>query len=74
MEHARIRLHDVDGDDFGIAELPAGWQLEAGDLLVDENDRLAHVTRFIPSPPGAPIAALVEVSPLSGMVAPARDG
>jgi hypothetical protein len=35
LELTRVRMHAVDGDDRGFADLPAGWTLEVGDLLVD---------------------------------------
>jgi hypothetical protein len=36
-----VRMHAVEGDDRGAAELPVGWTLEVGDLLVDEDGRAA---------------------------------
>jgi hypothetical protein len=66
LELARVRLHDHTGDDRGTVELPGGWVLEPGDLLVDDDGRLVRVRRLIPSPPGSAIAALAEVVPLYG--------
>lgn len=57
-----IRLHSVDCDDLGTVEVPAGYLLRRGDLLVDRNSRLVRVVEFVPSPPGS-IAALVKVVP-----------
>jgi hypothetical protein len=54
------RCHECPERPRGIAELPNGWMLEVGDLLVDEDDRLVRVLELIP---GKPIVALVRVAP-----------
>jgi hypothetical protein len=40
LELARVRLYDVDGDDVGLVELPAGSEIGPGNVLVEERGRL----------------------------------
>jgi hypothetical protein len=61
VELARVRLHDVDGDDLGVVELPDGSVLEVGDEVAAEDGRIVRVTRLVPSLPRSVIAALAEV-------------
>jgi hypothetical protein len=56
-------LQADDGDYRCIAELPVGWTLEVGDLLVDQDDRLVRVLELIPTPPGSMVAGLAKVAP-----------
>jgi hypothetical protein len=35
------------GDDVGTIELPVGWEIERGDLLASEDDRLVRVVDLI---------------------------
>jgi urease accessory protein UreE len=63
LELVRVRLHDRSGDDLGVAELPAGWTLGPGDLLVDGDGRVVQVVELVPFPPPSRIAALAKVTP-----------
>jgi hypothetical protein len=64
VELVACRLHDSTGDDLGRIELPLGWELGPGDLLVDYRDRLVRVVALIDrSSPPSKIAALVKVRP-----------
>lgn len=66
LDLATVRLHAPDGDDLGTAELPDGWILESGDLLMAADGRLVRVDGIAPVLPGSAIAALVRVVPLAG--------
>jgi hypothetical protein len=57
IELVGVRLHALDGDDRGTAELPVGWTLEVGNLLVDDAGQLVRVVDLIPVAPPAAIAA-----------------
>jgi hypothetical protein len=61
LELVPVRMHAVDGDDRGAAELPVGWLLEVGDVLVDKDGRLVRVLELIDVEQPARIAALVRV-------------
>jgi urease accessory protein UreE len=63
LELVRVRLHDRAGDDVGLVELPLGWVLELGDLLVDDEGRLVQVTDVVPFPAASALAALVSIAP-----------
>ena len=58
MIGTRCRLHDLEGDDRGIAHLPP--PIAVGDLVATEHHEF-RVVDFIISPPESPIAALVKV-------------
>jgi hypothetical protein len=49
-----------------MVELPAGWTLGPGDVLVDEAGRLVRVVELVPFPPPSRIAGLVKVRRRSG--------
>jgi hypothetical protein len=63
LELVPVRLHDPTGGDVGRVELPVGWVIELGDVLLDEHGRLVRVVDFVLASPGAAIAALVKVTP-----------
>lgn len=56
----KCRLHDLAGDDRGIAHVPA--PIAVGDLVAREHHEF-RVVDVIVSPPGSPIGALVKVRP-----------
>ena len=60
MIGTKCRLHDLSGDDRGIAHLPT--PITVGDLVATEHHEF-RVVDIIISPPGSPIGALVKVQP-----------
>lgn len=56
---AKVRLHDVYGDDLGTAHVP--WPVEIGDPIATETDEY-RVVDVIETGQEAPIAALCKVA------------
>lgn len=68
MFGTKCRLHDLDGDDRGIAHLPT--PIMVGDLVATEHHEF-RVVDIILCPPGSQIGALVKVQPTHLRVAAA---
>jgi hypothetical protein len=61
MVGVRVRVHDLDANDLGIAHVPL--PLAVGDLVATEHHEF-RVVDFILSPPGSPVGALARVRPV----------
>jgi hypothetical protein len=57
-----VRVHDLTGDDLGVALVP--WPVEPGDEIAVEGPPWPlEVVDIVRAPPGAQVAALVQVRP-----------
>jgi hypothetical protein len=61
MTGVPVRVHDLYGDDLGIAHLPP--PIAIGDLIALEGREL-RVVDVVERPPNSPLAALVQVRPV----------
>jgi hypothetical protein len=61
MVGVALRLHSVEGDDLGIAHVPA--PVAIGDMVATV-DGTYRVVDVVTSPPESPIAAMAKVRPV----------